>query len=54
MQNIPIRQLPESNQEPTLVGSFSIRSLEAILDGKELVEELHRHDFFLMLILIKA
>ena len=54
MQHIPIRQLPESNQEPTLVGSFSIRSLEAILDGKELVEELHRHDFFLMLILIKA
>lgn len=54
MQNIPIRQLPESNQEPTLVGSFSIRSLEAILDGKDMVEEIHRHDFFLMLILIKA
>jgi AraC-like DNA-binding protein len=54
MQKIPIRQLPESNQEPTLVGSFSIRSLEAILDGKVMVEEIHRHDFFLMLTLRKA
>ncbi|MCM4151045.1 AraC family transcriptional regulator [Arenibacter sp. N53] len=54
MHNIPIRSLPESNQEPSLVGSFSIRSLETILDGGDMVEELHRHDFFLMLILIKA
>ncbi|WP_348099122.1 helix-turn-helix transcriptional regulator [Mucilaginibacter sp.] len=47
MQQIPVRHI----QEPELSGSFSIRDLEKLLDGKDMLQELHRHDFFLIIAL---
>lgn len=47
MQQIPIRHI----QEPELSESFSIRDLEKLLNGKDMVQEIHRHDFFLIIAL---
>ncbi|MDN3677666.1 helix-turn-helix transcriptional regulator [Flavobacterium paronense] len=32
-------------------GSFSIREIQELLEGKDMIQELHRHDFFYILIL---
>lgn len=41
-------------KEPDFSGSFSIRDLHDLLAGKDLVQELHRHDFFYVLVLKKG
>ncbi len=50
MKNIPVRQIQKSRKEPDLSGNFSIRDLATILDGQDLVQDIHRHDFFYLLI----
>ena len=40
--------------EPALSGNFSIRRLEALSGGKPIKENLHRHDFFYMLVITKG
>lgn len=40
MKSIPVRKLP---------GRFSIRSLGQVMAGKDLVHDLHRHDFYFVL-----
>ena len=54
MKNIPIRTIDASLKEPDLSGSFSIRNVEELLAGKNMVQELHRHDFFYILALTKG
>jgi AraC-like DNA-binding protein len=54
MANIPIRHIQEIQKEPNLSGSFVIRDIQEMLDGKEMVQELHRHDFFYILVLKKG
>lgn len=54
MENIPIRHIKEVQNEPNLLGSFIIRDVEEMLGGKDMVQELHRHDFFFMLLLEKG
>ncbi len=54
MENIPIRQFPDAPKEPNLSDRFSIRAVEELLSGKDLVEELHRHNFYLLLVLEKG
>lgn len=54
MEKIPIRHIHEIQKEPNLSGSFSIRDIEELLDGKDLIQELHRHDFFYILVLKKG
>ncbi|MDB5013408.1 MAG: helix-turn-helix protein [Daejeonella sp.] len=51
MEKIPIRHLSEIQKEPDFSGNFSIRNIEVLLAGKEMVQELHRHDFFYILAL---
>lgn len=51
MKKIPIRQLGSSQQELRSAERFKIRRVEDILDGNDLVHELHRHDFFFILVL---
>lgn len=51
MDNIPIRHIHEIQKEPSLSGNFSIRDIQELLNGKDMVEELHRHDFFYVLVL---
>jgi AraC-like DNA-binding protein len=50
MKNIPIRKI----NTPSQSGNYSIRKIEDLLDGKDLVQNIHRHDFYLILVLEKA
>lgn len=49
MGNIPIRHISEQS-EPELLGSFTIREITSLLSDKDMVQELHRHDFYYILI----
>nr|WP_294862282.1 AraC family transcriptional regulator [uncultured Fluviicola sp.] len=49
MKEIPVRQITDRIQN--VDRRFSIRSLEAILDGKPMNDELHRHNYFFILAL---
>ena len=51
MDKIPVRHITTAPKEPNLSESFSIRDVRTLLDGKDMVQELHRHDFFYMLAL---
>jgi AraC family transcriptional activator of pobA len=51
MERIPIRHIHIGRQEPNLSGSFSIRDIRNLLDRKDMVQELHRHDFYYLLVL---
>ena len=50
MKKIPVRQITLLN-EPVVTGKFKIRAIADILDGKDLMHDLHRHDFFFLLAL---
>ncbi len=49
MKDIPIRKINTHRNEPVVTGKFNIRAIADILDGKDLVHDLHRHDFFFIL-----
>ncbi len=48
---IPVRHIHGIQKEPGLSESFSIRDIYHLLAGKDMVQELHRHDFFYILAL---
>jgi len=54
MENIPVRHIRATSKEPDFSESFSIRDIGDLLAGKDMVQELHRHDFFYMLVLKKG
>ena len=54
MEKIPVRRFTATQKEPDLSGSFSIRDVEELLGGKDMVQELHRHDFYYILALKKG
>jgi len=54
MERIPVRHINEARKEPGLSDSFSIRDIHTLLAGKDMVQELHRHDFFYVLALKSA
>jgi AraC family transcriptional regulator, transcriptional activator of pobA len=54
MKKIPIRQIRSSIKEQASSGRFSIRKVEDLLNGKDLMQDLHRHDFFFILALQKG
>ena len=49
MKTIPIRQIAATHQEQSNAGRFSIRDLRSVLKGKDLVHDLHKHDFYFIL-----
>jgi AraC-like DNA-binding protein len=51
MKRIPIRKLGTADQAGSSAGSFKIRKLQDILAGSSLLQELHRHDFFFVLLI---
>lgn len=53
MKDIPIARLP-SQKEPSLLGNFTIRDIEKLLAETDMVQELHRHDFYFLLVLRKG
>ena len=54
MKSIPIRHIKAAQKEPDISGSFSIRDIQEMLDEKDMVQEIHRHDFFFILALQKG
>ena len=50
METIPIRKFEKSNSPE----KFNIRNLKTLLAGKDLVQEIHRHDFYFILVLEKG
>ncbi len=51
MKKIPVRHIRATQKNKLAPGNFSIRRVEDIADGKELLHDLHRHDFFFLLAL---
>ena len=49
MDKIPVRHINSTRKEPALSESFSIRDVHDMLGGVDMVQELHRHDFFFIL-----
>ncbi|HTJ51711.1 MAG TPA: helix-turn-helix transcriptional regulator [Cyclobacteriaceae bacterium] len=54
MESIPVRYISSTQKEPDLSGSFNIRDIHDLLAGRDMVQELHRHDFFYILALEKG
>jgi AraC family transcriptional regulator, transcriptional activator of pobA len=54
MDNIPIRHIDSTRKEPIFSEKFNIRDVQDLLDDKGMFQELHRHDFFFILVLKKA
>ncbi|MTI33096.1 helix-turn-helix domain-containing protein [Xanthovirga aplysinae] len=54
MENIPIRDIKEYQKEQNFSNSFNIRDIRPLLGGKDMIQELHRHDFFFVLALQKG
>lgn len=54
MEKIPVRHIHAAQKEPALSESFSIRDIHELLAGNDMVQELHRHDFFYVLALEKG
>ncbi len=51
METIPIRQINKTQKEPVFPRSFTILNIENLLSGKDMIQALHRHDFFYILAL---
>lgn len=51
MQEITIRHFTSGITEPDLPGLFNIWDLSDLLHGKDMVQKLHRHNFYFILIL---
>lgn len=54
MKKIPTRKITVPTKEPPIAAAFSIRNLRHLLAGKDMQQELHRHDFFYILALEKG
>lgn len=53
MENIPIRHI-NHQIEPNLSGNFTIRNIAPLLNDKDMIQELHRHDFYYILVVKKG
>lgn len=56
MKTIPVRHITTTQREHSnaQAGRFSIRDVQQILNGGDLVHDLHKHDFFFILALQKG
>lgn len=52
--SIPLRSILPQEPLKELVGSFRIFSISEMLSGKDLNQELHRHDFYFILVVSKG
>ena len=51
MKKIPVRQIAEKSRITNSSERFNIRTVQEILAGNDLKQDLHRHDFFFILLL---
>lgn len=49
MKTIPVRHITSAPTLQSSVGRFSVRDLQQVLNGKDLVHDLHKHDFYFVL-----
>jgi AraC family transcriptional activator of pobA len=49
MKQIPVRKIASSPKH--IGGKFSIRAIEQVLQGNDQIHDLHKHDFFFVLVL---
>jgi AraC-like DNA-binding protein/mannose-6-phosphate isomerase-like protein (cupin superfamily) len=49
MKTIPVRHIASTQTLQSSAGRFSVRELQQVLNGKDLVHDLHRHDFYFVL-----
>ncbi len=54
MKNIPVRHIHTVSKKKGHAASFNIRDVRDLLKGKDMTQELHRHDFFYVLALKKG
>lgn len=54
MEKIPVRRIDATSRKSDSFQHFSIRSISDLLSGKDMVQPLHRHDFFHILVLEKG
>ncbi|HEY8896460.1 MAG TPA: helix-turn-helix domain-containing protein [Niastella sp.] len=54
MKAIPVRQITSASNGQGNAGRFSIRDVQQILNGNDLVHDLHKHSFFFVLALQQA
>jgi AraC-like DNA-binding protein len=54
MRNIPIRSILPQDQKTFGFDSFKIRSISEVLAGKDMNQDLHRHDFYFILVVTKG
>lgn len=54
MKAIPVRQIVSALVEQSSAGRFSIRDIQKVLNGKDLVHTLHKHDFYFVLAVQKG
>ncbi len=50
MPKIPVRHI----KEPGFTGGFTIRRIEDLLNGEDLQQDVHRHNFYLLLLIKKG
>jgi AraC family transcriptional regulator, transcriptional activator of pobA len=54
MKDIPVRKINASLKGENFSESFSIRNVRDFFSGKNMIQEIHRHDFFYILALEKG
>ena len=54
MKNIPIRSIKSAEAKPDISESFKIRTITEVVGGKDMAQDLHRHDFYFILALKKG
>lgn len=54
MKNIPVRKIATTQKIEVPQGRFSIRALSDVMKEKDMVHDLHRHDFYFILAIDKG
>ncbi len=54
LNSIPVRNIKPDKNEQWIANTFSIRSLHTLLEGKDMIQELHIHNFYYVLFLEKG
>lgn len=54
MKTIPVRHIASTQTLQSNAGRFSIRNLQQVLNGKDLVHDLHKHDFYFVLAVLEG
>lgn len=54
VKTIPLREIKPAISEPRISQSFRIREVKTIMGGKDMFQDMHRHDFFFVLLVKKG